>query len=191
MEIGLVAQRHKPALLQGGHAAQLRKQNLVNRWWVVEPPKIIGQKQKEYLLWKVEVFKLLFQGKAKYIERIHPISKNKYGYWRHQSQSTPYLGHLQKIFYLNGKKEIPKDLEKYLSLKTLAVWYMDDGYFSKRDRSSYLYLGKVTKQVAIITSRVITKLFNLSNAILDKKRKGYVIYFSPRSVKRLKELFTK
>jgi len=44
MEIGLVAQRHKPALLQGGHAAQLRKQNLVNRWWVVEPPKIIGQK---------------------------------------------------------------------------------------------------------------------------------------------------
>jgi len=147
-----------------------------------------GQKQKEYLLWKVEVFKLLFQGKAKYIERIHPISKNKYGYWRHQSQSTPYLGHLQKIFYPNGKKEIPKDLEKYLSLKTLAVWYMDDGYFSKRDRSSYLYLGKVTKQEAIITSRVITKLFNLSNAILDKKRKGYVIYFSPRSVKRLKEL---
>ena len=65
---------------------------------------------------------------------------------------------------------------------------MDDGYFSKRDRSSYLYLGKVTKQEAIITSRVITKLFNLSNAILDKKRKGYVIYFSPRSVKRLKEL---
>jgi len=31
MEIGPVVQRQKPALLQGGYAAQLRKQNLVNR----------------------------------------------------------------------------------------------------------------------------------------------------------------
>ena len=147
-----------------------------------------GQKQKEYLLWKVGMFKSLFQGKAKYIERIHPISKNKYGYWRHQSQSIPYLGRLQKVFYPQGKKKIPKDLGNYLSLRTLAIWYMDDGYFSKRDRSSYLYLGKITKREAKVVSRVITKLFNIPNAILDKKNKGYVIYFSPRNVKRLKEL---
>ena len=35
MEIGVVVQRHKPALLQGVKAAQSRKWNLVNR-----PPKI-------------------------------------------------------------------------------------------------------------------------------------------------------
>ena len=36
MEIGVVVQRHKPALLQDRHVAQLRKQNLVNRPLFVE-----------------------------------------------------------------------------------------------------------------------------------------------------------
>jgi len=55
MEIGAIGQSHKPALLQGGYAAQLRKQNLVNRQRaplenfsngvkLLEPLKIINQK---------------------------------------------------------------------------------------------------------------------------------------------------
>ena len=38
MEIGAIGQSHKPALLQDGYVAQLRKQNLVNRWWLLESP---------------------------------------------------------------------------------------------------------------------------------------------------------
>jgi len=55
MEIGAIGQSHKPALLQGGYAAQLREQNLVNRQRaplenfsngvkLLEPLKIINQK---------------------------------------------------------------------------------------------------------------------------------------------------
>jgi len=44
MEIKAKGQSHKPALLQGGHAAQLGNQNLVNRPFLVEKGKIIGQK---------------------------------------------------------------------------------------------------------------------------------------------------
>ena len=71
-----------------------------------------GYKQKEYLFWKVEKLNKLFQGKPKYIERIHPITKKTYCYWRHQSQTTPYLGRLRGIFYPEGKKKIPKDLKR-------------------------------------------------------------------------------
>ena len=44
MEIGAIGQTHKPALLQDGYVAQLRKQKLVNRRDFIENAKIISQK---------------------------------------------------------------------------------------------------------------------------------------------------
>jgi len=150
-----------------------------------------GKNQKEYLFWKVDQFKKIFQGKPKYLERIHPKTKKRYGYWRHQSVSTPYLGKLRRIFYPQDKKQIPNDLKKYLSPRTLAVWYMDDGYFYSRDNDCYLYLGRVSREEAENVSQTILDLFNLSNKVLDKKIKGYVIYFSPKIAKKLKKLLKK
>ena len=146
-----------------------------------------GGNQKEYLLWKVKKLGRLFQGNPKYLERIHPISKRRYSYWRHQSQSTGYLGKLRRIFYPNGKKRIPEDLEKYLTPLTLAVWYMDDGYYYLRDRCGYLYLGNVSEKEAEIVSQVLSGKFNIKTRV-KRKKKGYAIYFSPKETKKLKNL---
>jgi len=146
-----------------------------------------GEQQKEYLLWKVRKLGKFFQGKAKYLERIHPITKKKYCYWRHQSQSTPYLGKLRKIFYPEGKKKIPEKLEKYLTPLTLTVWYMDDGYYYLRDRCSYLYLGNVSEKEAKIVTRVLSEKFIIA-ARVKQKKKGYAIYFSPEETQKLKNL---
>jgi len=146
-----------------------------------------GERQKEYLLWKVRKLGKFFQGKAKYLERIHPITKKKYCYWRHQSQSTPYLGKLRKIFYPEGKKKIPEKLEKYLTPLTLTVWYMDDGYYYLRDRCSYLYLGNVSEKEAKIVTRVLSEKFIIA-ARVKQKKKGYAIYFSPEETQKLKNL---
>lgn len=146
-----------------------------------------GGNQKEYLLWKVKKLGKLFQGKPKYLERIHPISKRKYSYWRHQSQSLPYLGKLRNIFYPDGKKKIPEDLEKYLTPVTLAVWYMDDGYYYLRDNCSYLYLGNVTQKKAEIVAQVLFKKFSII-ARVKQKKKGYAIYFPPKETQKLKKI---
>ena len=146
-----------------------------------------GKNQKEYLLWKVRKLGRFFQGKPKYLERIHPISKKRYSYWRHQSQSMPYLGKLRKVFYPDGKKKIPEDLEKYLAPLTLAVWYMDDGYYYLRDKCSYLYLGNVTQEEAEIVAQILLKKFNITTRVKQKK-KGYAIYFPPKETQKLKNL---
>lgn len=140
--------------------------------------------QKEYLFWKVNKLNKLFQGKPKYLERIHPITKKMYAYWRHQSHSTPYLGKLRKIFYPNDKKQIPAKLSKYLTPQTLAVWYMDDGYYDQRDRVSYLYLGNVSEGEAMIVTKSLLCKFNIQTRHL-KKKKGFAIYFSPSQTKKL------
>jgi len=146
-----------------------------------------GGNQKEYLLWKVKKLGRLFQGKAKYLERIHPISKREYSYRRHQSQSTPYLGKLKKIFYPDGKKKIPEDLQKYLTPLTLAVWYMDDGYYYSRDKCSYLYLGNVSQKEAEVVVQALLNKFGIT-ARAKAKKKGYAIYLSPQETQKLKKL---
>jgi len=147
-----------------------------------------GAKQKSYLLWKVRNLSQLFQGKPKYLERIHPITRRTYEYWRHQSQSMPELGALRRIFYPGGRKAIPENLEDFLrSPMVFAVWYMDDGYYYPRDRVSYLYLGNVTRSEAEIASRALKMRYNLYGRVLAKK-KGFAIYFSPSETKKLSSL---
>lgn len=136
--------------------------------------------QKDYLLWKISKFPKLFQSKPKYLERKHPISGKVYKYWRHQSNSTPELGKWRTIFYREDRKQIPEQLEKFLNDPlSLAVWYMDDGYYYHRDKVSYLYLGRVQEKEAKIAKLAIENNFRVLCRILDKKQKGFALYFSP------------
>lgn len=146
-----------------------------------------GAKQKEYLFWKVKNLEQFFQGKPTYIERVHPLSKQTYKYWRHQSQSMPYLGKLRMLFYPDGKKSIPKDIGRFLTPRSIAVWYMDDGYYYKRDRCSYIYVGNVSRQEAECAKDEIVKKFHLQVRVLAKK-KGFALYFPPSEVLKLKAL---
>lgn len=140
-----------------------------------------GARQKDYLFWKISKFLKLFQGKPKYIERKHPISGQIYKYWRHQSNSTPELGKWRSIFYKNDLKHIPENLSDLLKDPlSLAVWYMDDGYYYVRDKVSYLYLGRVEKKEAEIVRMTLEKNFQIISRPLNKKQKGFAIYFSPK-----------
>lgn len=140
-----------------------------------------GAQQKDYLFWKIRKFPKLFQGKPKYLERKHPISGEIYKYWRHQSNSTLELGKWRAVFYPDGKKHIPENLKDLLKDSlSLAVWYMDDGYYYNRDKVSYLYLGRVDKKEAETAKIIFEKNFEIFPKILDKKQKGFVLYFSPK-----------
>jgi len=146
-----------------------------------------GAKQKEYLLWKVKILQPLFQGKSKKVERIHPLTQKKYFYWRHQSQTNPFLGKLRNIFYPQGKKIIPQEIDKYLNPNSLAVWFMDDGYYYLRDKCGYLYLGNVSQREAQVLQDALKNKFQLCVHWL-KKKDGYAIYLPPREMKKLKTL---
>lgn len=149
-------------------------------------------KQEEYLLWKVSLLPELFQGKPEILQRVHPITKKTYSYIRHQSNSSPELGKLQKLFYPDGRKKIPENLSGLIrSDISLAIWYLDDGYYYQKDNSMYLYLGKVSKKEAQIASKAILEKFGIQNSILDKKNKGFVLYFSPKEIPKLKLIVEK
>ncbi len=148
-----------------------------------------GYKQKEYITWKAEQMPRLFQGKPSYLERKHPKSGETYSYWRHQSNATPELGKWRVLFYLEGRKTIPETLPQLLTEPlSLAVWYMDDGYYYERDGVSYLYLGRVSKEEAEIAKEAIEKNFGVSSRVYDKKKKGFALYFPREETVQLHNL---
>lgn len=148
-----------------------------------------SQKQKDYVLWKGKIFGRLFQGKPNLLERIHPKSKETYKYCRWQSNACPAFGKWRKYFYPNGKKIVPSNIGEILTEPiTLAVWYMDDGYFNKIDRNSYIYLGRITRSETEILQKSIKISFDIEATIYDKKNKGFALFFGAKETKKLQTL---
>lgn len=144
-----------------------------------------SNKEKDYLLWKMQNLPRLFQGKPTHLFRVHPKTKQTYHYVRAQSNASPEIGKLRDVFYKNGKKIIPKNIKKYLDGLSLAVWYMDDGYYYKKDKNSFIYLGRVSKNEADIVSNAIKHKFNIATKVYDKKNKGLVLHFPVEETKKL------
>lgn len=141
---------------------------------------------REYMVWKASLLPQLFQGRPSFLKRNHPLTKRTYSYVRFQSHSSPVLGKLRSKFYPDGAKKIPKDLKKFLKDDiALAIWYMDDGYYYARDKCAYIYLGTVTLEEAKIASESIYEIYRIHNRVLDKKNKGFALYFSPSDVPHL------
>jgi hypothetical protein len=145
--------------------------------------------QEDYLLWKYNSLKNIFQKSSIVrINRIHPITNREYQYIRCQSRTLPELKNVKDIFYKSGKKIVPADLYKYLAEPiSLAVWFMDDGYYYRRDKCGYLYLGNVSEKEAKICSDTLKKNFDLGTKVL-KKKKGFALYFSRLEMIKLKKV---
>jgi hypothetical protein len=94
-----------------------------------------------------------------------------------------------KLFYPQGRKRIPQQLPELLTdLLGLAVWYMDDGYYFPRERECYLYLGTVSTEEAQTAQAAVATNFEVSPRVLDKRRKGYALYFSARQARALADI---
>ncbi len=94
-----------------------------------------GIKQKTYLKWKKKILDsfVIWDSYHKSRYDINSPVTEKY---RISSRSTSSLKRFNFI-YKNGKKKIPKNIDKYLTPLSIAVWYMDDGScnFSNKQRS--------------------------------------------------------
>jgi hypothetical protein len=145
--------------------------------------------QKDYLLWKYNSLKNIFnKSSIVRINRIHPITNRKYRYIRCQSKTLSELKSVKDIFYKSGKKVVPIDLNKYLTEPiSLAVWFMDDGYYYQRDKCGYLYLGNVSEKEAKICADALKQNFCLQTKVW-KKKEGFALYFSRLEMLKLKEV---
>lgn len=146
-------------------------------------------KQKEYLLWKCKILSNFFQNKPVILERKNSVFGKTYQYIRNQSYSGLELGKLHKLFYKDNVKVIPNNISKLMTDPlSIAVWFMDDGYYYQRDKIAYIYLPKYDAESITNLLDVLKNNFNLVPVLRIKKRGEYVFTFSVEQTQNLMKL---
>lgn len=94
--------------------------------------------QKEYVFWLYKKF-VPFVGRTPYETKFFDKRFNKiYYHWRFTTNSLSIFKHWHSIFYKGKIKIVPKNIFDLLTLRSLAVWYMDDGYRRRDCNGVYL-----------------------------------------------------
>ncbi|PIS22473.1 hypothetical protein COT50_01865 [candidate division WWE3 bacterium CG08_land_8_20_14_0_20_41_10] len=148
-------------------------------------------KQYDYLMWKAKFFPEFFQGRPTTLNRFNQKYGKTYSYCRFQSNSSPEIGAFRRIFYDDhGKKVIPENMVELLHHPlSLCVWYLDDGYYYKKDKMSYIYLPNYSSKEFDFLTLVMTKNFNLSPK-LKRKKLGWCLLFSVLQTRELIKLIS-
>ncbi len=89
-----------------------------------------SEKQKEYVDWKYqELASISYSSGPKKVirfeKRDNRVTKS-YRFWTRQ-----YFRKWREIFYRDNCKIYPKDLTKWITPLSIAIWHMDDGCYSK------------------------------------------------------------
>lgn len=145
-----------------------------------------SDKQKDYLFWKGSQFPEFFQGKPKSIARFNPVFEKTYSYYRWQSNASPEIGKFRQKFYQESKKIIPQELPKFLTHPlSLAIWFMDDGYFYPRDKIAYIYMPKYSREEIERLLSVLKSNFSLEAVVKTKKAGNLVLIFNVNQTQNL------
>ena len=145
-------------------------------------------RQKEYIFWKWRELARYMQDKPRYLSRFNPVWKKQYNYYRCQSHSSPEFGKLQLLFYSDKQKQIPEAINKLLDELALAVWFMDDGYYYKRDKIAYIYLSKLTDESIQRLKCVLAENFNLFPKLEKKKTQTLNLKFCADDTRKLMKI---
>lgn len=135
-----------------------------------------GLRQKDYVLWKYEIFRPWVMTEPKLSYRYRENGDKYEKSWWFRTVRHPILTEFWKRFYVNGRKIVPLDIGRDLDLVALAVWIMDDGSYarSKIDISTYAFnLSEV-----LILRKALEKNFRINAKYFRDRDKGYRMYFN-------------
>lgn len=134
-------------------------------------------KAKDYVDWKYFVLKNICNSEPK--ERETNEGRHAYRFFTKQDKE---ITEIYNLFYRDGKKIIPKELE--INPIVLAVWLMDDG--SKSNGGVYLN----TQQFSMLDQkRLLHQLREIGlRARLNRDKKYYRIRFLKESISKLIEI---
>ncbi|MBU0978793.1 MAG: hypothetical protein ABIJ03_00290 [Patescibacteria group bacterium] len=124
-------------------------------------------RQKDYLVWKHTELKSIAYPKISCVKRFDKRTKKQTISWRFFLKQ--YFRPLRQLFYINGKKVIPKDLKGWLSPLLLAVWYMDDGHLDRGKYPLFATEGFSETDVKYLSEILYTE-HGLKSIVTSKKR---------------------
>lgn len=142
-----------------------------------------GWKQKDFIFWKYKVLKNLVScPPRKIICWKNPKNNENYYSWYFHTRTFPEFKILYKVFYLNRKKILPKNILDLLNSLTLAVWIMDDG--CNDNNSLILNTQNYSIKEHYRLQEIFQKKFGLLSTT-NKDRDEFRLRFNSENAKKL------
>jgi hypothetical protein len=148
-----------------------------------------GLIHEEYILHLYELFKNYCMSGLKYSTR-KPDKRtgNIYSRVTFTTYSLPCLNIYHELFYRDGKKIIPNNIEELLTARALAYWAMDDG--SKNKNNFYFNTDSYTKEEVQLLIDALKNKFDLDTSMHKMTDSNYRIFIRVRSMSKFKDLVT-
>ena len=172
------------SLLGDGALAQ-RRENKNARFHVR-----MGSLHKKELNNLYEIFKDMCKTPPKESLLFNKITQKEYNVISFMTLSYPCLNYYRKIFYNNGVKTVPLNIENLLTARGLAQWIMDDGGID--GKGLRLYTNSFLKESLELLQFVLANKFGIkSNIVHINKRRNlnqYKLYIKVESMDLLRTL---
>lgn len=139
-------------------------------------------KQKEYIKWKYEIWKQITPGNIREV-RMKSESGKIYRAYQFTTAAHPDFLEFYNFFYKNNKKRITKEILNELTPFSIAVWYMDDGYYKKSRGRAYLCTYGFTYKEHLLMQNYFKKVWNLSSNIGKPKGKIHIYFNTENTIK--------
>lgn len=142
-------------------------------------------RQKEYVDWLWGEFQTLTRTPPQ--QKMQTVNGELYKkYWFNTLSISPFRFYAQQ-FYQNGKKIVPKQIDRWLTPLALAIWYMDDGSIkSKAHKTVFLNTQGFDKGSIQRLQGALEKKFGIKTC-LRKQTDGVQIYVLSETVDIFRE----
>jgi len=123
-------------------------------------------KQKDYLLWKVELLKQLTG------VNVYDIDNNGNKGVRAETKSIPYFLTLRNQLYFQGRKSITSHLMKILDWRGIALWFLDDGYLDRN--RAHFFTHAFTEAENYLMKHYLAEINNIHTSVAKRRKYFYL-----------------
>lgn len=152
-----------------------------------------GDKQKDYVFWKYNIFQDWVLTPPWQENRIYYKDRSRrLKSWRFQTVSHRIMTQFYLKFYPQGKKLVPSDLKKLLTPLALAVWYMDDGSRKTYGKGAFLHTQNFILEDQYKLIEILKQSFGLEAHISShgwsKGKQLFRLYITASSFSKFKTI---
>lgn len=141
-----------------------------------------SSKSREYVEWKYKLWKQLTQSAIKTSAIL--LNGKKYHICRFNTLVHPEFNYFHKLFYGSGKKAITTRVLKQLTPFSIAVWYMDDGYYRRERGRATLCTHSFTLKENLLIKTYFKKKWNIKcNIGYSTNGKSYIWFNTENTIK--------
>jgi len=145
-----------------------------------------SEKQKEYVFWKYAQLKNLVLKGPRRTKVWHDAKRNRDHYsWYFHTKTLEELGALYHYFYKDTVKIFPHDLFDYLTPRSIAIWFMDDGSNTVESYTFNTHCFSVDSQIRII--QFFKKKYGIIGKLV-KDRSKYKIAIGMREYQKFNQI---